>query len=315
MSLVYFMRRADGVGPVKIGCTKFPVQRLAAQQLWSPEPLEIVASAEGSFKDEARLHREYADYRLHGEWFEASRPVLALLARVNATGVLPSPSVDDKWERMGALYRSGNTLQEIGDEFGVTRERVRQILRKSGVPTMGHRGSKNYKVTREQVAEILALAPRYSASEIARHLGIARQNVFNHLRKHGVAARRGRMGPRSATIEKAMAIADDYVAGLKTREIAERHGLMQPEIYRFLKVAGVKTLRGKKVLKLDLNDSEIVAAYEAGSSLVTIAAKHDVATTTIRKRLVAHGVRLRDRIDSVKLANARRAATLAGKAA
>lgn len=30
--------------------------------------------------------------------------------------------------RMAALYRSGKTLQQIGDEFGITRERVRQII-------------------------------------------------------------------------------------------------------------------------------------------------------------------------------------------
>ena len=31
---------------------------------------------------------------------------------------------------MAALFRSGRTLQEIGDQFGVTRERVRQVLKK-----------------------------------------------------------------------------------------------------------------------------------------------------------------------------------------
>ena len=36
-------------------------------------------------------------------------------------------------ETMCTMYRDGRTLQEIGDAFGVTRERVRQLIRPLGV--------------------------------------------------------------------------------------------------------------------------------------------------------------------------------------
>ena len=34
---------------------------------------------------------------------------------------------------MRSLYESGKTLQEVGDVFGITRERARQIMRRLGV--------------------------------------------------------------------------------------------------------------------------------------------------------------------------------------
>lgn len=37
--------------------------------------------------------------------------------------------VDPRAAQMAALYRSGQTLQQIGEAFGISRERVRQILR------------------------------------------------------------------------------------------------------------------------------------------------------------------------------------------
>ena len=52
MGMVYFMRRADGIGPIKIGHSKSPSQRLRSTQIWSPEILEVVASAPGTFLDE-----------------------------------------------------------------------------------------------------------------------------------------------------------------------------------------------------------------------------------------------------------------------
>lgn len=39
---------------------------------------------------------------------------------------------DDRFPTMATLYREGYTLQQIGEQFGVTRERVRQILSKYG---------------------------------------------------------------------------------------------------------------------------------------------------------------------------------------
>lgn len=48
--------------------------------------------------------------------------------------MLTKVSTDHRNRLFQELYKAGHTLQEIGDTFKVTRERVRQVLRAYGVP-------------------------------------------------------------------------------------------------------------------------------------------------------------------------------------
>ena len=48
-------------------------------------------------------------------------------------GPKPSPELDARNERMAQMYRQGVTLEKIGAQFGITRERVRQVLKRFGV--------------------------------------------------------------------------------------------------------------------------------------------------------------------------------------
>lgn len=89
MKLVYFMRPVGERGPIKIGCSKIPEHRLRSLEIWSPLKLEIIASAPGSHREESILHRMFIDQRRHGEWFEVTPDLEALIAQVKATGELP----------------------------------------------------------------------------------------------------------------------------------------------------------------------------------------------------------------------------------
>lgn len=54
----------------------------------------------------------------------------------------------ERSERMASLYKSGQTLEQIGAEYGVTRERVRQIIKKHHGLTAKHGGAS--KTTKEK---------------------------------------------------------------------------------------------------------------------------------------------------------------------
>ncbi len=83
-SIVYFMRRSDDVGPVKIGSTTAPGRRLSYMMSWSPEPLSIVATTPGDVRKERQFHSLLASHRLHYEWFAPHAEVLSVVDDVAA---------------------------------------------------------------------------------------------------------------------------------------------------------------------------------------------------------------------------------------
>lgn len=312
--LVYFMRRADGVGPVKIGCSKWPEQRLQSMTQWSPEPLEIVASAEGTFGDERRLHRQFAEFRLHAEWFEAAPPVLAAVSRAATLGELPPKPAGDRNVRIMAMYSGGNTLQQIADEFGVSRQRIEQIVRKEGGAKRGPRRIKRAPVW-QKIEEVKSLASSgCTLAEIADAVGDTYQNVVNAVHANGIKVRRAKKQVSQRVSQRAFAVAAEYKAGKKTGEIAATFGCQQPEIYRFLRIAGVKPGRVTRTV-YNLPTAEVIEAYRSGATLSDLAERHGVKADTIKRHLVNAGVALRShaqneaiRMARVHAGNARRRA-------
>lgn len=153
MTLVYFARAADGTGPIKIGCSAYPRDRAKQIGFDMKRRMALLVEAPGTFEDERRLHQQFDSiremptnlpdrpYPIGGikEWFSATDELLALVEQVKATGIIPPPKGPPREVVMARRYRAGKTLQQIGDEFGLSRERVRQLLRQHGVPSLGHR--------------------------------------------------------------------------------------------------------------------------------------------------------------------------------
>lgn len=91
---------------------------------------------------------------------------LVQIARANAIEFVNAaafrPGREARIEKMAAMYRQGLTLEKIGQHFGLTRERVRQIIRKAGVTSVEGGASK-------QAAHKLAAAQsRREAKALAR---------------------------------------------------------------------------------------------------------------------------------------------------
>lgn len=80
-------------------------------------------------------------------------------------------------EKMAAMYRQGVTLQKIGDQFKVTRERVRQVLRTVGIDASDGGKALMMRIIRENASpKISVYAARLGltqeAYELARDSGL-----------------------------------------------------------------------------------------------------------------------------------------------
>ena len=53
---VYFVRPVGMRGPIKIGCSKLPENRIKSLMVWSPFELEIAVAIPGNFKLEKAIH-------------------------------------------------------------------------------------------------------------------------------------------------------------------------------------------------------------------------------------------------------------------
>lgn len=65
-SFIYF---ATAGNKVKIGISKNPRQRLGSIRTGSSSKVRIYYVTPGTREDERRLHQQFAEYRVNGEWF------------------------------------------------------------------------------------------------------------------------------------------------------------------------------------------------------------------------------------------------------
>jgi hypothetical protein len=77
--MIYFIQQGDA-GPIKIGYTQYNVaSRLSTIQSGNPQPLRCIATLDGTLADEYKLHRQFSDFHIRGEWFDPSPALLGFI--------------------------------------------------------------------------------------------------------------------------------------------------------------------------------------------------------------------------------------------
>lgn len=152
-------------------------------------------------------------------------------------------------EEMTRLYVEENqTLQQIGERYGLSRQRVQQILRGAGVESQGRRATepsepaKPEPLTKEerQIARLYDRGNR--PADIMQEFGITYSALQSILRRGGVKIKPKGFFNRRPDYERIhKGVIRDYKRGLDTGTIAEKHGLCgRTEIYKFLRREGIE---------------------------------------------------------------------------
>lgn len=117
---IYYIAGTDSSTPrVKIGFTTgSPHARLRTLQTGSPCELTLIAVHDGTMEDEKRLHAEFSDSRLHGEWFEMTEELfkrLCTIVWVQAKQSILLGEPVDRWVRIGlqSMHESNPLPEEL----------------------------------------------------------------------------------------------------------------------------------------------------------------------------------------------------------
>lgn len=143
---------------------------------------------------------------------------------------------------MAAMYRDGKTLEEIGAKYGLTRERVRQIMIRSGNDPKGidRPMPEHY---RRAIDAYLAGDSLLTAAKVA---DVSPGTFRNVLARAGHVPRLENRAKKydAGKVERCAQL---YLAGEPLAEIVRKLGIShQPYIYQLLAHAGIKPSRNQK---------------------------------------------------------------------
>lgn len=190
---------------------------------------------------------------------------------------------------MVAAYEAGGTLKEIGQQYSVSSEAVRQRLLAAGVETRSISRAKEIKRAQRDAEIIQLYRSGETIPQIAERFGIGPGAIKQRLVNAGVTIR-----PKASKLdEQIVEMCRAYEGGASLHELADRYSSTTMTVRRRLIAAGVEMRRvgNKKVVSLPI--AEITRLYNGGQSISRIAQQFGIASSTVRERLVEAGVKIR----------------------
>lgn len=152
---------------------------------------------------------------------------------------------NERLAKMKKMYADDHTLQQVGDEFGLSRERVRQILSGAGVETRdaGPRPQTELTKTEKKIAKLYDKGEK-SPSDLMMEYDITYYSLRRILKRAGVDLKPKGYFVRGPEYDKADEVVRDYKAKMKIKDIAKKYGFPAPtKVYQILRRKGIEPNR------------------------------------------------------------------------
>lgn len=196
-------------------------------------------------------------------------------------------------EQMAEMYKDGQTLDEISRYYGVTRQRVHQVLKEQGL-SKADKGS-TYGGRRAAIEQMRSM---YNAgktmAQIAELMGVSRQNVQQAFKRYGVKREltQVRKAPRTkvvGNVDVAQVIAK-YQSGATLAAIAKTLGCDTSTVYYLLKRYGFtrKTVEHISSISAEVAGT-IVQEYKDGATIAQLAQAHGETEARLKLLLEEDG--------------------------
>ena len=123
----------DRNGPIKIGVSAKPKNRLRYLQTSNPLKLKIIGKFRGNEQDESALHQLLASARLTGEWFERKPALQAFNKRMVGVPIEDMGPFENSWDEFTAklVIEAHNKQAALTMKSHTQQALPRRPLRKS----------------------------------------------------------------------------------------------------------------------------------------------------------------------------------------
>lgn len=195
---------------------------------------------------------------------------------------------DDKYDEIVGLYKSGFSVNKIGELYGVDKSVIGRILTTLGVKL---KDPKRIKINHQEFLELVRdYETGYSLRELAKRYNCTAVGLKEYLQKKGVDIKKkySIMDDEEGQLK----LIDDYLGDqLTLKEIMQKHHCQYNTLTKILSLHNIKI--GKPFYKFKLSEKQCLEAiklFNGGLKVSEIAKKFEVDRGTIYTVFKRYGV-------------------------